>query len=194
MSKLKNSKDYLYVLLWTSSWWQWPGTALTSVNWAHCAHPSTGRLQVHGTGRGFMSSGFLQHSMKQEEGAGSCKYAICPAKCRSTKSREFLLKTVSIWWAHHATADSWQLYTWTCQTWLTDSSGQRQWLGCPRCPHDAFLGARASLLTAGAIRSLDSAWNTVRSWGQAEIIHCHLSHCGGPHSCNQEHSCGNPDI
>ena len=55
-----------------------------------------------------MSSGFLQHSMKQEEGGGSCKYAICPAKCRSTKSREFLLKTVSIWWAHHATvtADS----------------------------------------------------------------------------------------
>ena len=140
---------------------------------------------------------FCNTAWSRREGAGSCKYAICPAKCRSTKSREFLLKTVSIWWAHHATADSWQLYTWTCQTWLTDSSGQRQWLGCPRCPHDAFLGARASLLTAGAIRSLDSAWYAVRSGGQAEIIHCHLSqlsHCGGPHSCNQEHSCGTPDI
>ena len=110
MSKLKNSKDYLCVLLWTSSWWQWPGTALTSVNWAHSAHPSGGQTAgARNWARIYVVwLSATQHEAMKQEGAGSCKYAICPAKCRSTKSREFLLKTVSIWWAHHATvtADS----------------------------------------------------------------------------------------
>ena len=163
---------------------------LTSVSWAHCAHPAPGRLQVRWIYVVWLSA--TQH----EAGGRSCKYAICPAKCRSTKSREFLLKTVSIWWAHHATADSSirEPVKLDWQTVVASDCSLAARLGCPHCPHDAFLRARASLLTEGGIRSLDSAWNAVTSFGHAEIIHCHLSHCGGVHCCNQEHSCGNPDI